>query len=123
VRSNPALKKWFRIINKRFFKGACTDRVCVRWANDAEEKEARWEAQYYGWVRWVGTRHHDYEIVLSKKLNKSRINKFSTIAHEAIHCCTGLRDEHGAAFEAWRQVISDNGFFKKHALVKNLTLF
>ena len=60
---------------------------------------------------------------MSKPLNKQWIVRISTLVHEMIHLATDLKDDHGTAFEFWRQYVSDRGIFKKHALRKGSTLF
>ena len=132
MRSDRTLLKWFRKINKRFFDGQLPDNVCVRWANEEEEAELKWEEKYFGWMGWVGDGekkydgYHDWEIVLSKVHNPPRkrmTGKLATLAHEMCHVATKNRDDHGPAFEKWRQYISDRGIFKKHALMRNYTIF
>lgn len=136
MRSDRTLLKWYRKINRRFFDGECSDRVCVRWASEDEEKEVKWEERYFGWADWVGEGQksydgcHDWEIILSRA-NLTKVNhvhasmssKLATLAHEMIHVATKNRDDHGPAFERWRVHISERGIFKKHALVKDLTIF
>lgn len=115
---------WYKRINRRFFDGACPDRVCVRWASEDEEKEMKWEEIYFGWAQKVeGSRYHDYEIVMSRSLNEKWMVRMSTLVHEMVHLATNLKDDHGPAFEYWRQYVSDKGIFKKHALRKGRTLF
>ncbi len=124
MKSNPTLLHWYRKINRRFFDGACPDRVCIRWANEDEEKEMKWEEVYFGWAQKVeGSRYHDFEIVMSRPLNDKWMVKISTLVHEMVHLATNLKDDHGPAFEYWRQYVSDKGIFKKHALRKGRTLF
>ena len=123
MKSNQTLLRWYKSINKRFFDGGCPERVCVRWADVNEEGEKQWEENYFGWAGKVDTPYHDYEIVMSRPLNKQRSVKLSTLCHEMCHLATNLRDNHGPAFELWRQLISDRGIYKKSALYKGLTLF
>jgi hypothetical protein len=125
VKSDRTLLKWYRLINKKFFDGACPDRVCVRWAEPDEDREPRWEKKYFGEASRSedAEGHHDYQIVMSKPLNKQWIVRISTLVHEMIHLATDLKDDHGPAFEHWRQYVSDRGIFKKHALRKGSTLF
>lgn len=123
MRSDPTLRKWYKTINRRFFENSLPDNVCVRWANPDEEKDARWEEKYFAEAREISSAYHCYEIVLSRPLNPRLSGKLSSLAHEMIHIKTSIRDDHGPAFEKWRRHISDRGIFKKHALVKNLTIF
>ena len=136
MRSDVTLLKWYRKINRRFFDGQLPDNVCVRWANDEEESELKWEERYFGWMGWVGKDqknydgYHDWEILLSRA-NLTKVNhvhaamssKLATLAHEMIHVATKNRDDHGPAFEKWRQQIADKGIFRKHALAKDLVIF
>lgn len=124
MKSDRTLLKWYRIINRRFFDGACPDRVCVRWADPDEMDSRRWEKRYFGEAsESLDSEYHDYQIVMSKPLNKQWIVRISTLVHEMIHLATRLKDDHGPAFEQWRQYVSDRGIFKKHALRKGSTLF
>ena len=132
MKSDRTLLSWYRRINKRFFDGACPERVCVRWADPEEEaRDEVWEEKYFGEAGKLPTDpeddnfdpHHDYEIVMSHPKNDTWIVKISTLVHEMIHLATDLKDDHGQAFEQWRQHVGDRGIFKKHALRKGMTLF
>jgi hypothetical protein len=124
VKSDRTLLRWYRIINKRFFDGACPEKVCVRWADPDEDGGRRWEKKYFGEASMSEEdEYHDYQILMSKPLNKQWIVRISTLVHEMIHLATRLKDDHGPAFEQWRQYVSDRGIFKKHALRKGYTLF
>jgi len=124
VESDRTLRKWYRIINRRFFDGACTNSCCVRWANEEEEaEEPEWEEKYFGQADVAKDGCHEFVIVLSRVRNVAISQRLSTLAHEMIHVATKLRDDHGPVFEQWRQLISDRGIFKKHALRRNLTIF
>lgn len=134
MRSDRTLLKWYREINRRFFTGNCPEskRVCVRYARPGEEKREI-EDSYFGWAdspatpTWATHQkncprcRHDFEIVLDEKADWIKV--LSTLAHEMIHLATNMKDDHGPAFEEWRQYISDRGIFKKHALYKGHTLF
>jgi SprT-like family len=124
VRSDPVLKKWYRLINKKFFDSQLTNNVCVRWTNEQEEEEEdNWEDKYFGAAGEAHDSRHKYEIVLSRIKNNSATQKLGTLAHEMCHIATELKDDHGPAFDRWRQHIDSRGIFKKHAVLKNLTLF
>jgi len=125
VKSDPTLLRWYKRINKEFFKGACPAKVCVRWADpDEMEESRRWEKKYFGEASISeDDEYHQYQIVLSKLLNKQWLVRISTLVHEMIHLATNLKDDHGPAFEAWRVLLGKRGIFKKHALRKNYTLF
>jgi hypothetical protein len=124
MKSDPTLRKWFRIINKRFFGNEITDKVCVRWANEEDnDEEARCEEKYMGWADLASDGYHEYVIVLSRVNKNSPSTKLMTLCHEMCHLATKLKDDHGPAFEAQRQLIADRGIFKKNALRKGLTIF
>lgn len=125
--SDRTLRKWYRFINRRFFHGELPDNVIVRWADTAEETEAQWEERYFGWTDdqksapWIAP--HPFQIVLSRPRNVYAATRFSTLAHEMIHVATRCRDDHGPAFERWRERIADAGIFRKGAIRKGLTIF
>ncbi len=124
MRSDKVLKSWYRKINHKFFDNQLTDNVCVRWANEDDDGDTlRWEEKFFGWCDKAGDGYHEYVIVLSKKMNKPISSRLLTLSHEMCHVASELKDQHGPAFEYWRQYIADRGIFKKHALVKNLTIF
>lgn len=133
MKSDRALRKWYRFINKKFFGSYLTEDVCVRWADENEEKEVKWEEKYFGWTTKEVSEGHDprreWTIILSKVRTGYRGRCMphsvilSTLAHEMVHVATKCKDDHGPVFEKWRQLISDKGFFKKNALVKNTTMF
>lgn len=134
MQSDKTLRRWYKIINRRFFDGACPDDVCVRWASAEEEKEARWEELYFAWTTnnpadGHNPDRHSYTIIMSRHKHggavqcKPHSTILSSLAHEMCHVATGLKDDHGPAFERWRKLIADRGFFRKHALVRDLTTF
>lgn len=124
MKSDRTLIAWYRRINKRFFGGACPEKVCVRWADPETETQYNWEDRYFGEASTVSDdRHHDYQIVMSRSLNKKWIVRISTLVHEMVHLATKLRDNHGPAFSYWHEYITERGIFRKHALKKGMTLF
>jgi hypothetical protein len=123
MRSDRTLRKWYRQLNRRFFGNQLPDDVCVRWADDTEEREAKWEEKYFGWADPAYDGRHRYVIIMSRRKITSLSLKAATLAHEMCHIATDLKDDHGPAFEQWRQYIGDRGIFKKHAVYKGLTLF
>ena len=124
MKSDPTLLRWYRRINKEFFKGACPDKVCVRWADPDETENRRWEKKYFGEASFSEEdEYHQFQIVMSKPLNKQWLVRISTLVHEMIHLALKLKDDHGPAFEAWRVRLGRRGIFKKHALRKDYTLF
>jgi hypothetical protein len=124
MRSNPALKSWYRKINKKFFDNQLTNNVCVRWANEDDDGEvSKFEEKFFGWADVADDGKHEYVIVLSKKLNVPKSTRLTTLAHEMVHVATNLRDNHGEAFSEWHKVLTEKGFFEKGKLVKGLTIF
>jgi len=123
MRSDPTLRNWYRIINRRFFDSQLPNDVCVRWAEDSEEDDERWEEKYFGSADKARDGRHSYVIVMSRKLNIPASTRLITLCHEMCHIATELKDNHGPAFEYWRQYIADRGIFKKNALRKGLTIF
>ena len=123
MKSDPTLLRWYRRINKEFFQGACPNKVCVRWADTDEGESRHWQSHHFGEASEADSEHHEYQIVMSKPLNKQWMVRISTLVHEMIHLATDLKDDHGPAFEAWRVRLGTRGIFKKHALRKDYTLF
>lgn len=124
MKSDPTLLRWYKRINKEFFKGACSNKVCVRWADPDEDGSHRWEKRYFGEATVSEEdEYHEYQIVMSKPLNKQWMVRISTLVHEMIHIATDLKDDHGPTFEAWRVRLGTRGIFKKHALRRGYTLF
>ena len=128
MRSDPTLRKWYRYMNRKFFNNELPDNVCVRWADETEEREVKWEQIYFGWADRCHEKkyidgYHTHYIILSRAKCNAASARMATLAHEMIHIATNCRDDHGPAFERWRQVIGDRGIFKKHAVQKDMTLF
>lgn len=124
MKSDPTLLGWYRYINEKFFDGVCPDRVCVRWADPDEDGGHRWEKKYFGEAsEALDDEYHDYQILLSKPLNKQWIVRISTLVHEMIHVANELKDDHGPAFSRWHERLTKRGIFRKHALRKGYTLF
>jgi hypothetical protein len=122
MRSDPTLRRWFKKINERYFDNQVADNVCVRYATDDEVDKSE-NDRCFGWCEFAEDGRNRFVIVLSRKHNELLTGRLSTLAHEMCHCMTDCKDSHGAAFERWRQYISDKGIFKKSALVKGLTIF
>jgi hypothetical protein len=116
MRSDPSLKKWYSVINKKFFYGELPQNVVVRWALPGEENDiaslARAEGPRHSWV-----------ILLNRDKNPTRSIKLSTLLHEMIHIATNNRDNHGPLFSEWHAKLMERGAFKKHALLKGISLF
>jgi hypothetical protein len=123
MKSDPTLKKWYRLINKKFFDSKLPKDVCVRWAEPFEDHDERWEEKYFGSADAAKDGAHSYVIVMSRIKNTAASVRMLTLAHEMCHVATECKDDHGPAFEEWRQYIGDRGFFKKGAVRKGLTIF
>ena len=140
MKSDPVLKKWYNLINKKFFDKYLPSDTCVRWSNEYDKDEDdRCEEKYNGWALLATDSDPENEgndvhgkyvdpkmrflIVISSTLKKSLCTKVHTLVHEMCHIATGLKDNHGPAFEQWRQTIADRGIFKKGAVIKRLTIF
>ena len=125
MRSDNRLKAWYREINTRFFDNELPDNVCVKWGEQEEEdEEENWEEKYNGYTkRLEGDPHHYAVIVINNELRTNHSIKLAILVHEMIHIATAFRDEHGPAFERYRELIGSRGIFKKGALLKGITLF
>lgn len=123
MRSDPVLKSWYKKINKKFFDDQLTNNVCVRWANATEEGDKRWEEKYFGAAKRCEDGKHEYEIIMSREMNKPAATRFTTLAHEMCHIASGLRDDHGPAFSVWHETLTIKGFFTKGAVRKGFTIF
>ncbi len=123
MNSDKTLKRWYKIINKKFYRNALPSNVCVRYTNeDDEDEEERCEEKYYGWAEKAEGRH-SYLIVISKAKNPGRTARCATLAHETVHIATELRDDHGKAFSDWHERLTERGLFRKGAVLRGLTLF
>lgn len=122
MRSDTTLKKYYKLINKKFFENQLPNNVCIRWANEEEDEEG-FEEKYFGVADYAADGYHKYVIIMSRGLNRPVSTRMSTLAHEMIHIATELRDNHGPAFDKWHKTLTERGLFKKGALRKGLTLF
>jgi hypothetical protein len=124
MRSDKALRRWFLIINRKFFDGQLPDSTCIRWLDpDEDEDGVKLEDKLFGYADRADDGYHKYQIVLSRKRNEQLATRLTTLIHECIHVFLELKDDHGPAFERVRQMLSDRGIFKKGALIKDLTIF
>jgi hypothetical protein len=124
MRSDKALRRWFLIINRKFFDGQLPDSTCIRWLDpDEDEDGVKLEDKLFGYADRADDGYHKYQIVLSRKRNELLATRLTTLIHECIHVFLELKDDHGPAFERVRQMLSDRGIFKKGALIKDLTIF
>jgi len=116
MQSNRALKRWYRGINSRFFKGELPDNVCVRWMDETDlEEDEKCEDNYNGFCYAEKHGRHCAVIVLNTELKKDKGRLF--------HVKLNFRDDHGPAFERERLLLSDQGFFKKGMVLDGMTLF
>jgi hypothetical protein len=123
VRSDPVLRKYYRIINKKFFNGELPNNVCCRYVTEEDtDEDENCDSKFYGWCS-NGFGRHKYVIVISKIKNPGMVAKLATLAHEMIHCALFLRDDHGKAFSDWHETLTSRGLFRKGAVLKGLTLF
>jgi hypothetical protein len=127
VRSDKQLKRWYNLINKKFFNNELPNNVCVRWINETEHE--KFEEKYFAWTSNKGDipeadrGRHKYAIIISKTKNPGKTAVLASLAHEMCHVATEMRDDHGPAFEAQRKRLSDRGAFKKGAILAGLTIF
>jgi SprT-like family len=123
VRSTKSLKRWYNLINHRFFIDVLPSDVCVRWANEQDTiEEEGCDKKYFGWL-WPGEGRHKWIIVISKPKNPGLTAVLNTLAHEMVHVATDNRDEHGKAFSDWHETLTARGLFRKGAVRKGITLF
>jgi hypothetical protein len=124
VKSDRVLRKYYRLINHKFFNDELPDSVCCRYVDDDDEcEESGCERKYYGWTSESFDKRHKYHIVISRVKNPGWPAKLSTLAHEMVHCATGLRDGHGKAFSDWHEILTSRGLFRKGAVLRGLTIF
>lgn len=116
MRSDKTLKKWYSLINKKFFYGELPQNVVVRWSLPGEEKDV-------ASLEKSADHRHSFILLLNKEKNPTLSIKLSSLLHEMIHVATGNRDDHGPLFEAWRVKLGSRGTFKKGALIKGTCLF
>jgi hypothetical protein len=126
VRSDKTLRKYYRLINRKFFNNELPDNTCVRWISPLEQEQ--FEDMYFAWTSNIENTdqadgRHKYCIVISKEKNPGWTAVLASLAHECCHVATEMKDSHGPAFEAKRQMIADRGIFCKGALLKNITIF
>ena len=122
MKSDKTLKRYYNLINRKFFNSELPTRVCVRWLNE-DEDDMRLEDKMFGYADVAQDNYHKFQIVLSRKLCGPASSRMTTLAHEMIHVYTGLKDDHGSAFEKVRVMLSDRGIFRKGAIIRGLTIF
>lgn len=117
MRCDPNLKRWFRLINKKFFHGELPNNVVVRWAVEADCN------QDFAYTQKLSGGQHKYLIVIDRAKNEQLTTLLNTLAHEMTHMATEFKDDHGPAFSRWHELLTKRGMFRKGALRKGLTLF
>src|ERR1035437_6130593 len=115
-KSDKSLKRYYNIINKKFFYGELPTNVIVRWAELGEEKDI-------ASTNPPKKACHSYVILLNHDKVTTRSIKLSSLLHETIHVATQLNDNHGSAFSEWHVKLMERGAFKKGALIRGITLF
>ena len=115
-RSDPSFKKYYRLMNSRFFEGTLPDNVLVRWARKGEESDC------------ASTEHrpqdpNQYVILINRAKCTTASIKIAALLHEMIHVATHFSDEHGPAFDSWHKMLTQRGAFQKGAVLKDITLF
>jgi hypothetical protein len=124
VQSDKRLKRYYNLINKKFFNNELPHNVCVRYVNeDDKDEEYNCEEKYYGWLSEPEDNRHKWTIIISKPKNPGRTALLTTLAHEMVHVATNKRDDHGPAFSEWHETLTARGLFRKSAVLKGLTLF
>ena len=116
--SDGSLKKWYRIINTKFFKNELPDDVIVRWARGGEESDVASCSPIDN-----PDKKNKYLILLNRAKNPTTSIKLSSLAHEMVHVATKNRDAHGEAFDEWHKKLTERGLFRRGALLSNTTLF
>ena len=116
MRSDRTLKKWYSVINKKFFFGELPANVIVRWALPGEEKDTACCTEYE-------KERYCFDICLNRAKNPTNAQKLSTLVHEMIHVATRCSDNHGPMFDEWHKKLTERGAFKKGALLKGVCLF
>jgi hypothetical protein len=125
VRSDKTLKKWYNRINRRFFHNVLPSNICVRWISEEDLEEDEYLEEDFSGLAWKeeGEPRHYGTIVISNDMRRDWRLAMAILVHEMCHVATDFRDEHGPAFEEWRQTIGDRGIFRKGAIYKGLTIF
>lgn len=123
MRSDRTLRRYYQLINQKFFLNELPDNVCVRYSDDDDrDEDESCDEKFYGWAD-LATAPHVYQIVLSKIKNPGMVAKLATLVHEMCHIATDLRDNHGKAFSDWHEKLTARGLFRKGAILRNRTLF
>ena len=130
MRSDKTLKRYYNLINRKFFGNELPSNVCVRYISELEQE--KFEDTYFAWTSSKDVApqafaedhyRHEYVIVISENKNPGWTAIIASLVHEMMHVATKMRDDHGPAFEAQRQMIADRGIFKKNAVLSGVTIF
>jgi len=115
--SDRSLKRYYRIMNTKFFDGNLSDKVLVRWAKKGEEKDIACADKL------PSENKNEYIILLNPSKVSTDSQKLSSLLHEMIHVATKCADDHGPTFSAWHKKLTNRGAFKKGAVLADTTLF
>jgi len=115
-KSDKSLKRYYEIINTKFYYGELPRNVIVRWAEPGEETDI-------ASTNSPKNERHSFVILLNRDKITTRSIKLSSLLHETIHVITKNRDDHGAIYSEWHEKLVERGAFKKGALIKGVTLF
>ena len=109
-KSNRSLKRWYSIINRRFFNSQLPTNVIVRWSLPDEESDI-------ASCNHALDKRHAYVLLFNRAKIATRSQLLSALAHECIHCQTGMHDNHGPAFALIHTDLVNRGLYRKHALL------
>lgn len=113
MQSDRTLKKWYTLINKKFFFGELPANVIVCWGEEVDIASCQeFEKEKFCFV-----------IRLNREKITTASQKLSSLLHEMIHVATRQRDNHGPLFDEWHKKLTERGAFKKGALLKGICLF
>jgi hypothetical protein len=117
MRSDPTLKRYYRELNKKWFKGELPASTKCVWGPISEHKQ---NGKGSGAMAFCESPTDDDPFFLIsfdprlKKLNWWNLVR-STMIHEMVHVWTKNRDSHGPVFEAKMRELANAGAFKKRS--------
>ncbi len=114
--SDSSLKRYYRLMNKKFFEGTLPDNVIVRWAHPGEEPDCASTQQF-------PQDQNQYLIILNRAKCTTSSIKIAVLLHEMVHVATHYTDNHGPLFSEWHRILTQRGAFTKGAVLKDITLF
>ena len=81
MQSDKRLKRYYNLINKKFFNNELPHNVCVRYVNeDDKDEDYNCEEKYYGWLSEPEDNRHKWTIIISKPKNPGRTALLNTLA-------------------------------------------